>query len=119
MNKDKLETIFRKAGVTPEFRHKIKDYDIFVGDGFSSPPHDKYRRFGVGKKDFSFGCYVTWWWVGKDEKLDTGQPLFFEAFHNPELGKEFKKKARVNAALQQAAGFLERREVNRKKLLNG
>lgn len=116
MNKDKIETMFRRAGLVPEKREKVGDYEVFIGDGFSAPPHHAYTRFGVGPDEFSFGCYVTFWWVAKDEKLDTGHPLFFDAFHNPEYDTATKKQARINSALKDAVGFLHTRK---KVALNG
>jgi len=111
-----METILRKAGMAPEHRQSYGKYDIFIADGFSSPPHQYYKKFGVEPDEFPFGCYVTFWWVSKDEELDTGQPLFFDAFHDKSLSKESKKGARINSALAEAEGFLIRRG---KVALNG
>lgn len=112
MNKEKMEEVFRKGGVKPAERRKSGDFDIFIGDGFSLMPHMAYRRFGVEENEFPSGMYVTWWWVGKDEKLDIGRPLFFDAKHNPEYSSADKKTARVNAALVDAESFLARRKKN-------
>jgi hypothetical protein len=111
MNKEGLERMFRAAGLKPEKRLREGDYDIFIGDGFSPPPHVAYLRFGVEPTDYSFGCYVTFYWIGKDEKLYFGRPLFFEAFHDPNLDLASKKKARIAAAVKDA-----RREINRAKM---
>ena len=115
MNKDHIETIFRRAGLRPELRQRVGDYEVFIGDGFSAPPHVNFRKFGIAEDEFSFGCYVTFWWVGKDEKLDAGHPLFFDAFHNPEYDTSTKKKARINTAFKDAEGFI----LRRKKQLDG
>ena len=112
MNKEKLEDIFRKGGVKPVKREKLGDYDVFIGDGFSLCPHKPYQRFGVEPMEYPRGMYVTWWWLGKDENLDVGQPLFFDVLHNPEYSGDDKKRARVNRALKEANDFLKRRKKN-------
>ncbi len=112
MNKDIIEKICRNVGLKPERREQVRGAEIFVADGFSAPPHNDYRRFGIDPTDFPFGCYVTLWWVSKgSEELDTGQPVFFDAFHNPEYDITTKKLARLNTAMREAKGFLERRKA--------
>lgn len=110
MNKEKIEEIFRKGGVSPAERRSYGDFNVFIGDGFSLMPHNAYRRFGVDPDEFPSGMYVTWWWIGKDEKLDVGRPLFFSAMHNPEYSAADKKTARINAALKDAEKFMARRK---------
>ena len=109
-----MEEIFRNGGVKPAGREKLGDWDVFIGDGFSLPPHRAYWRFGVEPEEFDHGMYVTWWWLGKDEKLDVGQPIFFDVLHNPEYSSEDKKQSRINAAVRAAKYFLTRRKVNGK-----
>lgn len=110
MNKDKIEQMCRRAGLVPIERTSIKDADIFIADGFSRPPHDSFRRFGIDATDYPAGCFVTLWWASKkDEELDIGQPLFFEPWHDPSLMLSFRQKARVNSARSQAINFLARR----------
>ena len=110
MNKETVEKFFRSIGVVPEKRERIGDYELYIGDGVSSPPHDRHRKSGVGPDDYPGGMYVTWWWLGKDEKLDVGQPLFNELLHNPELGPADKKRARINSAREAAMDHLARRK---------
>lgn len=110
MNKDRVEIMCRKSGLVPAKRLVIKGVDVFIADGFSSPPHQYFRRLGIGPKEFPMGCYVTLWWCSKkDEDLDVGQPLFFDSLHDSKLEPSFRSKARVNAAIQEAASFLDRR----------
>ena len=109
MNKEKMEQIFRNVGVKPVDRKRIGDFDVFLGDGFSLMPHNAYRKFGVEPAVFPGGMYVTWWWLGKDEKLYAGQPVFFDAKHNPELILSDKQTARINGAMKTAKQFLEMR----------
>lgn len=110
MDKDRMEKLFASAGVKPVARHRVRDQDVFIGEGFSLPPHAIYKRFGVEPNEFPFGMYATWWWIGKDEKLDTGQPLFFDLNHNPEYSWDSKKLARQNTAIREAVGFMKRRK---------
>ena len=109
-SKNKIERICRDAGMLPVQRGNIYGSEVFVADGPSMPPHLPFRRFGIGPEQFPGGMYVTLWWVSKgDEKLDTGRPLFFELLHDPEYGPEGKQRARINAALLDAADYLESR----------
>ncbi len=108
--KDVMERICRAAGMRPEKRTRHGDYEIFIADGFSLPPHKAYRRFGIEPEDFPMGMYCTLWWTGMSERLDTGQPLFFDAFHDNQYDQATRKAARINRALKEAQGFLERRK---------
>lgn len=110
IGKSKIESICRRAGMKPVKRDNIEGVEVFIADGFSMMPHTYYRRFGVGSGDFPHGMYVTLWWASKgDEKLDIGQPLFFDVMHNPEYANGSKQRARINSALQTAREFIERR----------
>lgn len=117
IGKHKIERICRDAGMVPAMRDRINGAEVFIADGFSTPPHMAYRRFGIGPQQFPGGMFVTLWWASKgDEKLDTGQPLFFEAFHDPQYSRADKKRARINSARQAAKDFLASRKRAR---LNG
>lgn len=107
MNKAKIEAMFRNAGLQPEERRTVRDYSVFIADGFSLPPHHRIARFGVEPMDFPRGCYVTFWWAGKDEKLHAGRPLMFEALHENQYDLTTKKRARINAALKDAEGHID------------
>lgn len=116
MLKHKIESICRRGKMKPVRRAKINGTDIFIADGFSATPHITYRKFGIEKGDFPFGCYATLWWVSNDgEKLNTGQPLFFDAFHNKRYAMGSKQLARINTAMKSARAFLN----SRKKVSNG
>jgi hypothetical protein len=106
MNKHKIEDICRRAGMVPVKRDKIDGAEVFIADGFSTPPHVANRRF-LDPKEFPYGCYVTLWWVSKGEdKLDTGQPLFFDALKADSRDQH----ARINTAVKEATSFLRRRK---------
>ena len=111
IGKNKIESMCRLAGMIPAKRDKFDGAEVFIADGFSAPPHAAHRRFGIEAKEFPFGMFVTLWWVSKgDEKLDIGQPMFFDAFHDAGRSAEGKKHGRVNAALAEAKNFLQRRK---------
>lgn len=117
IGKNKIEKMCREAGMKPARRATIDGVEVFIADGFSAPPHWAFRKFGINHSEFPMGMYVTLWWASKgDEKLDTGQPLFFEPFHNPEIGQGSRKLARINAAMKEAKDFLDLRKRQR---LNG
>lgn len=114
MQKDAVERMCRKAGMVPVSRTNIDGAEVFIADGFSSP--DKIderfgRKFHVTKDDFPGGCFATLWWVSRQEdKLDIGQPLFFELFHDRHMSSEGKKYARINSAVNAAKEYLDRRK---------
>lgn len=111
MQKHAVERMCRNAGMLPVSRTNIDGAEVFVADGFAAHPAITFRRFGISDGEFPGGCYATLWWVSRQEdKLDIGQPLFFELLHNPEYGNGGKKLARVNAAVNAAKEFLDRRK---------
>lgn len=116
MHKDKLEAMCRAAGLTPERRVRVGDFDVLVADGLSRPPHQFWRRFGINADEFPGGCYATLWLVAKDERLDIAAPIFFELLHDPLLSSGMKKTARVNTAIREAAGFIQRRKAAHARL---
>jgi hypothetical protein len=80
MNKEKLERIFGAVGLQPVSREKAGDYEIFFGEGFSPAPHLRWQQRGeIEPGEFPNGAFVTFWWIGKDETLFFGRPLFFDA----------------------------------------
>lgn len=116
MDKSKIERICRNSGMAPAKRETIDGAEVFIADGFSPPPHFNFRRFGVEPSEFPFGMFVTLWWVSKgDEKLDVGQPLFFDAFHDKQYTGPDKRRARIATAVNEARSFLDRR----RKAMNG
>jgi hypothetical protein len=116
MNKDKVEQIFRDAGLQPEEKVHVRDYNVFIADGFALPPYSRLQRFGIETEDFPTGCYCTFWWAGKDENLHAGRPLFFDPRHEPDYDLTTRKKARLSAALKDAEAHIEK--WNAKRLSN-
>lgn len=114
MDKEVIERCCRAAGLTPEKRSVVEGYDLFVADGFvpANLCQPYFWRFGITTTDFPMGMFATIYWLAQGEdKVEMGQPLFFEAFHNPELGDAATRKtARLNTAAKEAAGFLKRRK---------
>lgn len=79
MDKEQLEEKFRRGGTIPTHREPMGDYDLYISEGYSSPPHLKAQILGIEPGDFPLGMYVTIWWLGHGEKLFAGQPIFFDA----------------------------------------
>lgn len=111
-----MESMLRRAGLVPEMRQRYGDYNIFIADGISTPPHNNFRKFGLEPDEFPGGCYVTFWWIAKDETVYRGRPIYCDLFHDKSLSSASKKYARVNAALADAEGFL---ITSKKVALNG
>lgn len=110
MNKCKMEDMFVSAGFQPIERAKHGEYDIYIADGFSRPPHHALQsKFGFDKDDYEFGCYVTFWLLYKGGELQSnGGFVVCEPDQvNPRL--------RAKAAIKHAVGFLE----TRKRVGNG
>jgi hypothetical protein len=104
-SREKLEESFKRAGLDLLPRERAGNYELFIGDGFSSAPHFQWQRFGVEPGEFPAGMFVTFWWLGKDVgstvKLHIGRPMFMNL-------SEFRREARVNAARKDAKAALKR-----------
>jgi hypothetical protein len=106
--KEQVEKVFRSVGVKPVLRENLQGYDFFVGDGFSRPPHFRWQsRMEIQPGEYPMGAYVTFWWLGKDEKLLIGHPLFFDWM-------EVNQTARIAAARNDAL-----KEIKRRRKSNG
>lgn len=108
--KAKIEKMVRDAGLTPQSRRSVRDYDLLLADGLSLPPHKHWRRFGIDPGEFPRGCYVTFWWLMKGEdRLFIAGPIFFDINHNPEyIDPETRRRARLNKATKDAQTFVKR-----------
>lgn len=112
MQKDAVERMCRAAGMVPVRRTTIDGAEVFIADGFAANPSITFQKFGIEQNDFPGGCFATLWWVSRQEdKLDIGQPLFFELFHDRHMSSEGKQYARVNSAVNEAKKFLDRRKA--------
>lgn len=101
MNKNEMEQVFRKMGTEPVLREKLGAYDLFIADGLSRPPHLRFQNkdFNINPDDFPYGMYVTQWWLGKQEEMVIGRPLFIDAIDIP------SQESRINAARKDAQHF--------------
>lgn len=100
--KNRIERVFDNLGLKPVTREKFGDYEIFYGDGFSKAPHFLWQtRMEIQPGEFKNGAFVTFWWVGKDEKLLIGRPCFFEP-------DQLSQNGRVNAAREDAMAVVSR-----------
>ena len=111
LDKQTLEKACRNAGMKPVRRDNIFGTSVYIADGFSSPPHYKFRRFGIDPDEFPWGAFVTLWWLERGEgELDVGRPMIFDAFHDPQFSMETRQLARINSAMKDARDFIERRK---------
>ena len=100
MTKDEMEAAFRRGGKVPVARGEVGAFDLFISDGWSSPPHLSYQLHHALKPDyFPFGVHVTSWWLGKDEKLFVGQDLFIDP-------SQASLASRIEAARKDAEEFV-------------
>jgi hypothetical protein len=117
LDRTKIEAICDAAQLRLEKRLRVENYELFIAAGESKPPHFRYQRFGVEPTEFPLGCFVTIWWLMKDEdKLVVAVPAFYEKNHEAYLTDEGRLKARVNRCAQEAVAFLESRKRARKGL---
>lgn len=111
LNRRTVEKMMAEAGLRPEKKETIGAYEVYIADGYSPQPHITFRRFGVEKGEFWWGCYATFWFIARDEDFfEIGAPMIFEAFHDPQYDTRSKKQARINTALREASGFIKRRK---------
>lgn len=111
MDKEKLEQTFRKGGTVPVLREPLGDFDLFVSDGFSKPPHLSYQKMGVQPDQYPSGAHVTWVWLGKGEKLLVGTFEFYDVL------KLTSQPQRIAAAKAFAQGWL--KSMTKEKARNG
>lgn len=107
LTKEKIESMCRAAGMKPVERAQLHGYEVYVADGFSAPPHWKFRHFGVGPQVYPLGAFFTLWYLSKGEgHLDVGAMLHCDAMHDPGQSKEYKQKLRINTAIMEANKWL-------------
>lgn len=116
LNRRRIEKICDDAQLRLEKRERLwasmgEQYELFIAAGESKPPHFRFQKLGLDPDDFPLGCYVTIWWMLKDEtKLVLAAPAFYEKNHNPELTEAGKKQARINRCSKDALNFLQSRK---------
>lgn len=108
LGKTKIESMCRAAGVLPVDRAQIAGREVFIADGFSLVPEVTFQKFDVEKADFPHGAFATFWWTFEnDNKMSSGRPLFFDAFHDRGHSVESKQKMRIASAMKDAKEMLE------------
>lgn len=100
MDRHRFESICSKNKMTPVAKEQTPWGTILVGEAF---------RFDPKNNEFPFGCYHVLWAIDRDGMLE-GHDLFFDAFHDPKLEKSDKKRARISAAINHAAGWMRENE---------
>lgn len=105
MNKGQMETMFSNAGFRAIERARHGDYDIYIADGFSRPPHHALQaKFGFKEDDYEFGCYVTFWLLYKGGELQCDGGF---VVCEPD---QVNARLRAKAAIKHAVGFIETRK---------
>lgn len=83
----------------PERRAHIGGKDVFIADGFSTPPHINFHLFGLGPDEFPFGCFLTVWFsAGEKSEIEQGAHLAFDAIQ----ADSRDQPARLRAAIADA-----------------
>jgi len=97
--KSDMERMCIAAGMQPQKRVTVDGRDVFIADGFSSPPHTNFHRFGLEADEFPYGCYVTFWLTdARKSEIGLGRPLFFDALQSSSRDRD----ARVREAIKDA-----------------
>jgi hypothetical protein len=99
MDKEQVEDKLRRQGTVPLLRERMGDYDLYISEGYSSPPHLSAQRLGIKPEDFPGGMHVTFYWLGKDEKLHFGSPSFYCALRTNQTQRIADVKARARLDL--------------------
>ena len=95
MKREKFETAVQKDGLRPLGRFNTPEGAILVAEGFKND----------NMLEFPLGYYKLVWAIERDG-LDFGHSLMFEALHDPDIAFADKPRARLNAALKDASGWL-------------
>lgn len=79
MDKDTVEDKFRRMGAVPITRDVIGEYNLYIADGYSAPPHLNMQKLGIKPDEFPFGMQVVPYFLGKGEKLYFGSVNFYSS----------------------------------------
>lgn len=99
MEKNEVEDKLRRAGTVPCLRERMGDYDLYISEGHSRAPHLSAQRMGIKPDDFPNGMFVTFYWLGKGEKLHFGSPSFYDALSTTQPQRIADVKARAKMDL--------------------
>lgn len=79
-------------------REKMGEYDLYISEGKSSPPHLSAQTLGIKPDDFKHGMYVTFYWLGRDEKLHFGSPSFYCAINTNQTSRvaDVRRRAKMD-----------------------
>lgn len=92
-NRQSIEkSLVERHGVTPLGKEEYKNVQIWVGECWRNDD-----------PEFPWGYYQGFYMLGfNDEKLDHIQEVMFDAFHNPEIPRIDRQRARKNKLLADA-----------------
>ena len=96
MRREDYESLVRERSGIPVEKVSTKWGEVLIAEEFKN---DKTL-------EFPWGYYRVMWAIERD-KMDFAQELFFDAFHDPQIPFDGKQRARINAALLNAQGWLE------------
>jgi len=101
--KEDMERMCVAAGMQTQPRRTIEGKEVFIADGFSSPPHAAFGRFGLTPEEFPFGCFVTFWLTeARKSEIGMGRPLFFDALASTSRDRD----ARIREAVKDATASI-------------
>lgn len=105
MDKDQIEEKLRRGGTVPLLREPVGDYDLYISEGYSSPPHIGSQTLGIKPDEFPGGMYVTFYWLGRDEKLHFGSPSFYCAMNTNQQTRiaDVRRRAKMDLERYQKA----------------
>lgn len=102
MKKDKQaieKSLTQRHGVTLLGKKEYRDVQIWVGEAFRNDD-----------PDFPWGYYQGFYMLGRnDEKLDGIAEVMFDAFHDPEIPRPDRQRARKNSLIMEAEAVIDRK----------
>ena len=98
-----LDEFVREWGLRPEGMFTYKGREIFIAE----------TDLNLEDPTCPWGYYETAWFTthpNDPEKLDIGQPIIFDAFHDTDenWSQETKRQARVNTAANAAKAWIDK-----------
>jgi hypothetical protein len=105
MNKEQFERALDATSIKPVYRTKINGQELFIADGYVSPPQLKYlSSFGVSAtpEEYPSGCYATIWYSPRQIAGRCGTCVF-DAMHDGGRSLEARLSMRIRTAVEKAA----------------
>ncbi len=103
-SKENVEKLCRLLGMAPAERFDLDHGIVFIADS---------GTLLFNQRDYKTPHYKTMWFVAsEDDRVDYGPVLYFDWNHddNENWTSETKRRARINRARAEAAGFMRSRQ---------